>query len=209
MKGKRFASFLGLGVASLLVLALFSGLFFLFGWKTIIGIPGTDSLSFLARMGFVADYFPNIPFWNYVEGAGVSGKYGYPILIHTLVVVIDRISSLNLIEATKLLGFLSVPVFGTGLFLIGATRLKNPFIGLLAGFLYIVSPISRALFFEWGFLAESVSMAIAPFIFLFYWSFLENYLSSGLVTRVRVYAVLTIITMALAFLAHPTVLFGT
>ncbi|KKR27820.1 MAG: hypothetical protein UT61_C0065G0004 [Candidatus Woesebacteria bacterium GW2011_GWA1_39_8] len=193
----KVLKFVVLLLVTLFTLTLYIWVAFIVGWEYLTSIQGSDTLVYLSHLKTLADYFPNYPFWNHLEGGGVSLTASYPILTHTALIVISRITHLNLVETLKLVGFLSVPLFSLGIYFFALTRTKNILISFLAGLFYVISPIAWIFLFEWGFYAESVaSILFAPTI-IFFCAFLDK--------PKRIYVVFSSIFLALSLLAHGTI----
>lgn len=197
----------------LATLALYLAAAFIIGHEYLTGgssggLLGTDTLAYLSRLKFLADYFPHYPFWDPKEGGGVSVLYGYPILTHTLLIIISRLTSLNLIETLKLIGFLCVPLFAFGVFIYAWVRLRQPVVGFLAGLFYILSPIAWIWSHEWGFYAESVASVLFPFTVLFFELFLLEALEGSWTFKARLYFAVAVLLLGSSFLAHPAIFFG-
>ena len=210
-KGSRWV----LGVFSVLVVSLFVLLiynliaFVLVGHEVISGgVLGSDSWAFITRLKLLSDYFPDYPFWNYLEGGGVSLTYSYPILTHTIVIVTAKLFSWTLAESLKFWIYGSVIVFGLGIFVYAWVRLRIFVVAFLAGLFYIISPIAWMWPFEWGFIAEHIAGMFFPFTILFFDLFILRALDKDFSIRTRIYLLFTVIFLALSFLGHPFVFTG-
>jgi len=181
-------------IASLLVYVWAA---FIIGWEYLTDIRGSDTLAYLSHLKILSDYFPKYPFWNHLEGAGVSLTAGYPILTHTFVIIFSKISGLNLVESLKLVGFLSVPFFSLGIEIFAFVKTRNVLVSFIAGLFYVISPIAWIFLFEWGFYAESVAAIFFPPTLTLFSLYLEK--------KKRVYLALSSVFLALSILAHPTI----
>ena len=193
---------------STITIVVYFALAFVIGWEASTGVQGTDTLTYLSRLKYLADYFPHYPFWDPIQGGGLSATHSYPILTHTIVIVVSKLTGLNLIEALKLVGFSAIPLFAMGVFTYAWVRFRNAILAFMAGFFYILSPIAWIFLFEWGFYAEVVAAVFFPFTVLFFDLFITRALDSSWVVRTRVYFILTVVFLSLSFLAHPTVFIG-
>jgi hypothetical protein len=70
---------------------------------------GNDAYSFFAVVDWINKYFPKVPFWYPISGAGVSIISGYPTLSAYIISLISRISPLDLVQTFRLYGFISIP----------------------------------------------------------------------------------------------------
>lgn len=194
---------------SLLVLAGYFYLGFLAGGHGILaGARGTDSWSYISRLKLLADYFPNLPFWNNLEGGGVSLAQSYPILTHLIIIVTSKLTSLSLAESFKLWGFLAMTFFAFGIFVYTWSRLRVTVVAFLAGIFVFISPITWIWWFEWGFIAEMIAAMFFPYTILFADLFINRVLEKQFGFKTRLYFVLTVIFLSLSFLAHPIIFIG-
>lgn len=193
----RLIKLLTLPVFSFFTLVFYLFASFIVGWQYLTNIQGSDTLAYLSHLKLLSEYFPKYPFWNHLEGAGVSLTASYPYLTHTLLIVISRVTNLNLIQTLKLAGFLSVPLFSLGIYLFALSRTKNILVSFLAGFFYIISPIAWIFLFEWGFYAESLASVLFPPILIFFCLYIDK--------PKKIYLILTSLFIGLGLLAHPTI----
>jgi len=173
------------------------------------GAFGSDAWTFISRMKLLSEYFPNYPFWNPKEGAGVSLTYSYPILIHTIIIATSKLVGWSLVEAFKFWEFAYVPIFAFGVFIYAWVRLRIKIVAFLAGLFFVISPIAWMWPFEWGFIAEAISAMFFPYTFLFFDLFLLRVLDRDWSFKTRLFLVLTVILLGLSVMAHPFVFTGT
>ena len=181
---------------------------FVLGWELLGGVRGTDTLSYLSKLKFLAFYFPKYPFWDPIQGAGLTTYYSYPILTQTLIITVSKIARINIIEALKLVAFFSVPLTGFGIFTYVWVRFRIAIIAFLAGLFYILSPIAWVFLFEWGFFAEAISGIFFPPTILFFDLYLIRSLRNIKGLASRLLFIFCAIFLGLSLLAHPTVFFG-
>lgn len=166
------------------------------------GIWGSDFGLALSMAAWVDQYFPHVPFWYPLAGGGVSIIHSYPVFSFYLVALLKRLTSLELIQAFRVLGFSSVFLMSLGIYVYVALRIKNQTAALIASILYLLSPIAWVWLFDWGFYADSIShMFVMPAIIfwdLFFTSFLDD---MGRI-RSRIYLTLTVVFVSLGFLTH-------
>lgn len=195
-------------VFSFIVIFLLS---YIIGREYLIGdnLLGNDTYSFYVLTLWVAKHFSNVPFWYPTAGGGVSLVSAYPTFASTLVVLITKISSLDITQAFRLLGFSSVPLFSIGIFVFCWLRLKsieNPFIrqgmGFVSAIFAVASPASWIWLTRWGFYAESVSMIFVPWVILFFDSFLEKLEEGKKDFGYRASILAVCVFMTLAFITH-------
>ncbi|MFC1711396.1 hypothetical protein ACFLZ1_02290 [Patescibacteria group bacterium] len=209
MKIKALLKIFILLLFSLVVLAGYFYLSFLAGGHDILaGARGTDSWAYISHLKLLADNFPKIPFWNNLEGAGISLTHSYPNLTHLIIIVTSKLTSLSISESFKLWGFLGVTLFAFGVFVYTWSRLKIVVVAVLAGIFVLISPITWIWWFEWGFIAEVISAMFFPYTILFADLFINRILEKKFDFKTRFYFVLTVIFLSLSFLAHPVIFIG-
>ena len=174
------------------------------GFQYLQGIIGNDGMFHLSNIYWIDKFFPNVPYWYPLQNGGIVPVWGYPQLSYFAVVIIHRLSSLNLVGAFQVLGFLSIPLTSLGLYLFVWTRFKNQTMAGIAAILYPLMPLSWIWLFDWGFYGESVSYIFIFPTLIFYDIFLDKYLKKnfGLVSRLAF--LLTVLFLGVTFLAHPT-----
>jgi hypothetical protein len=188
----------------LFALVVISVVFYVFGgyYFLVKGAWGSDLGMALSMAAWVDKYFPHVPFWYPLAGGGVSFTHSYPVFSFYLVAILKRLTGLNLIETFRVLGISSVFLMALGIYSYISLRFKNQTAALLASIFYLISPIAWVWLFDWGFYADSVSyMFVMPAVIfwdLFFTSFLENKKK----VRNRVFLVLTVMFVSLAFLTH-------
>ncbi|MBU0618886.1 hypothetical protein KKD62_01470 [Patescibacteria group bacterium] len=187
-----------------IAIAIIAAIAYFLGYPYLQAIRGSDSFYHLTNVFWVNKFFPKLPYWYPLQNGGVVPIWGYPHLTYFLVVIIHRLTSLSLISAWQVLGWLSVPLTAFGLYLFVATRLKNQTMALIGSVLYLLAPITWVWLFDWGFYTESVSYIFVFPTLIFLDTFLvkKNWLG-------RLSLFLTLILLVLTFLAHPATFFVT
>lgn len=191
-------SYFALAAFLILVVAYF------LGYSYLLGLKGSDSFYHLSNIFWFAKFFPEIPYWYPLQNGGVVPVWGYPIFSYIIVILIERASSLSLIGAYQLLGFLSLPLTALGLYLFAWLRLKNQTMALIGSVLYLLAPIAWVWLFDWGFYTESVSYIFVFPVLIFFDIFLKAYFSKKKNVWVRVSLLMAVIFLAITFLAHPS-----
>ncbi len=187
-----------LAVVVILALAYILG-----GYAFLVkGVWGTDMGSALSTAAWVDKYFPHVPFWYPLAGGGVSITHSYPVFSFYLVAILKRLTSLDLIQSFRVLGFSSVPLMGLGIYAFVALRFKNQTAALIASVLYLISPIAWVWLFDWGFYAECVSYIFVMPAIIFWDFFFTSFLSDTFRIRNRVYLILAVLFLSLSFLTH-------
>ena len=194
-----------------LAIVLIAVLSYIVGRPYLVGnsITGNDAYSFYSVVLWVSKYFPNVPFWYPLAGGGVSVTSGYPVFAAYIVVFITKISHLDLTQAFRLLGFLSVPCLAFGVFSLVYLRLTfiksgitRAILGLIAAVFVVVSPSSWLWLTRWGFYAESASYLFVPWAILFFDLFLENAIDGKRDWGYRIGIFGSVVFIFLAFLTH-------
>ncbi len=199
-KGSAFLVHLVISYALIFVAAYF------FGYKILTDIlSGNDALNNLTFIVYLNKYFPRIPLWFPYQGSGASITLGYPQLYSYVVIILHRISGLSLISSMGIVNFASLLLPAWGVYLFVSTRLKSSTGALIAGLLYLFSPMAYVWITGAGFLAQTFSLIfIAPYLICFDW-FFESVISK----KTNILAlILTGISGALAFLGHPATMLG-
>ncbi len=152
-----------LAIGATIVIAIFS---YIILWPYIFsgGPVGSDAYSAFSFVVWFDRYFPNIPFWYPLQGAGVSFVSGYPWLSHYLVVALSRVSQIPLGYAFIILECAAFPISAISTFIYCWFRLDYPknkitkqAIGLVAALFFLIMPITYIWAFSWGFYAETIS----------------------------------------------------
>lgn len=149
---------------ALAAFALAFGLAYLLGNKILLGnLQGNDSPLHVGYAVWLDRYFPEVPDWYPLQGAGISLAHGYPVLSHLLVVVAHRATGLSLPVAFRWISFLSFPLTGLGLYVFGRIVFRRRTIGLLAELIFLLSPVSWTWMYNWGFFAQQVAFILVPY----------------------------------------------
>lgn len=170
------------------------------------GIVGNDAVNYLAFVKWFATYFPHMPFWFPLQGGGVSIINGYPTFPAFLVILVTRVSHLDIVQAFKLVGFLSVPLTSVGIFVLVWSRFKSQAMALVASVLYLVSPIAYVWITQWGFYAEAISYIFVPWTILLYFIFWDGFKNGNLGLKERLGFAGACIGFVLCFISHPSTL---
>src|SRR3990167_2729841 len=197
VKGAFRISFFSITAVFVLLLSYF------LGFSYLQGITGGDSLFYLSNVYWLNRFFPSLPYWYPLQNGGVVPVWGYPQLSYFIVIIINKISSLSLVNSYQLLGFLSVPLTSLGIYLFAWTRLKNQTVATIAAIFYPLMPLSWVWLFDWGFYGESVSYIFIFPTLIFYDIFLKSYIERKNSIFSRISFFLTIILLALSYLMHP------
>ena len=186
------------GAAALIVL-----LSYVLGRRILDGpLPGNDSALHLGYTIWLDQYFPEIPDWYPLQGGGVSLAHGYPILPHLTVVMLHRFTSLSLLQAFRLLGFLGFPLSAVGIYLFCCSALKRQSIGLIAAVFFLLAPVTWTWFYDWGFFAQQLGFVFLPLALLAYDRTLKHSLGAKSGGKRRVWFVATAVAILVGGLMH-------
>lgn len=215
MKKKIIKSFeviiLSIFKISHLVLALpfifLTGYFF--GNRYLSSFSGGDIMFHISLTQWFSKWFPNIPLWFPIQGAGIPLVFGYPSFPHIAIAAINHIFGTDSIQTFLVAGLLSVPFTAFGIYLYGWFRLKSQTIGITGAFLYFLSPITWYYLFHWGFYGEAISYAFIPPVLIFYDLFLCSFLENRYGLKFRLSVVGTMVSLGLLIIVHPNSAMGT
>jgi hypothetical protein len=178
----------------------------LLNWRiTWGGLQGSDSTYHLHLANWVATTFPRLDWWYRWDGMGMSYREGYPLAPSWLVVALARAETWTNSQAMQVVQFLINPLCGLGLYAYGALRMRNPLVGLMAGILYMLSPIVFTFLLDWGFFANQVGTVLVLPALIALDVFWEEWEEGRRGLRFRVSAAATIAFVTLAGLVSPTI----
>jgi len=185
-------------------LALIFGLSYFLGRGMLSGsLKGNDSAMHVAYALWVDEYFPNLPHWYPPQGGGESIVHGYPLLGHVLVVIASRVANLSILQAFRLVGFLSFPLTTIGIYFFCWKALKKQTVGLLAAVFYLLAPLTWTWTYDWGFFGQGVGMVFVPLILICFEGYLSDRSSTASRGRRRLWQAGMILGLILSLLSHP------
>src|SRR4030067_2318363 len=187
-------------------IALVFGLAYYLGHNMLSGsLKGNDSAMHVAYALWVDEYFPNLPHWYPLHGGGESIVHGYPLLGHVLVVVTSRVANLSIVQAFRLVSFLSFPLAAMGIYFFCWKALKRQSVGLLAAIFYLLAPLTWTWTYDWGFFGQGVGMVFVPLSLICFEGYLSSWVGSAARGRRRLWQVGMIVTLMFSILSHPVV----
>jgi hypothetical protein len=134
---------------------------YVLGWRILSdGLAGSDSLFHLDLASWVASAFPSIGWWYPWDGNGISYREGYPLAAHWVTVLLSGLSGWSLPQAMQVVQFSVNPLCALGVYAFSAWRLGRPLVGLIAGFLYLLSPMPWTFLVDWGFYSNQVATVL-------------------------------------------------
>ena len=153
---------LALGAVRLVVAAsIITAVAYVLSWQILWGgMAGTEAPFHLHLIDWVATTFPNLPWWYPWDGMGVSYRDAYPLASHWLAVAASRAFSTNLEGGAQVVQFALMPLSGLGLYAFFDWRLRRPVAGIVAGLLFLVSPLPWVEWTHFGLFASWVGMPL-------------------------------------------------
>jgi len=192
----------GISLSHLIIsFAIIGGVAYFFGYEILANsLSGNDALNALSYITYLDKYFPRIPLWFPYQGSGVSVTLGYPQLYSYVIILLKRYSDLTYASSMAIVNFASLLIPAWGVYLFVASRLKNRTGALIAGLLFLLSPMAYIWISGAGFLAQTFSVIFVPFYLIFFDSFLDSFLVGK---KAGISLSLLAIFGMLAFLSHP------
>lgn len=165
-------------------------------------LVGNDSPFALSLVTWFERFFPTIPLWYPFQGMGVSLFYSYPMGTTFLVILLKQLSRLSAIEVFRILSFSVFPLTAFGVYLLGALRLKNKTVGLVAGIFFLLSQASWLFQTLHGIFAQSFSLIfVAPIFLLADWV-VERSIHTSQSFGDRLLFALLVIVLACTYFVH-------
>jgi len=194
-------------VVSLAVGAAFAfALSYLLGHSILDGaIAGSDSPLHVGYAIWINRYFPDLPHWYPLQGAGISLLHGYSILPHILVVVIHRLTDLSILQAFRLISFLSFPLTAVGIYVFCWSELRSRTAGIIAIALFLLAPVTWTWLYNWGFFPQQVATMLLPVSLLIFNRAMKAEITPSKPASRRVWAGSYILALSIAALSHMMV----
>ena len=206
----RYGMLLSRTVYFLAALSLITLLSYLFGHRLLEGnLSGNDIPWALSMAQWYSRWFPEAPTWYPLQGGGTPLLFLYQPGTSYLVVFVSRILDLSVIQAFRLLGFLSIPIGGIGTYLLVWSKTRSQTMALIAGLMYPLSTATWDWLVRVGLYAQSVTIMYFPWAMLAFDAYLSSR-SPGNAGRARYPSVLfalCALIFGLMFVSHiPTAL---
>jgi hypothetical protein len=168
---------------------------YLFGYDLLEGpLKGNDIGAALTEVNWLAKYSGFGPRWYPLQNAGISLREWTYIGASYLPALLKHITSLTVVQALRLVAFLSVFLTSLGLYFYVWVKFKNQTMALLAGFFYPLSQMIWSWITVIGLYSQSVSfMYVMPTI-LFFDLYLEQ--------RKKGWFLLTVFSLTIALISH-------
>ena len=169
MTAKRILNLVLEVLAVILVGLLAVSLAYLLGSTMLLGnLQGNDSPLHVGYAEWLDQYFPDVPHWYPLQGAGSSLVHAYPVLSHLFLVAVSRATDLSIMQGFRAISFLSLSAIAIGIYAFGRMVLRSRTIGFVSMFLFLISPISWTWIYNWGFYAQQVALIfLAPSLIAF------------------------------------------
>ncbi|HEX9868275.1 MAG TPA: hypothetical protein VGC99_06700, partial [Candidatus Tectomicrobia bacterium] len=140
---------------------------YLLGHGMLEGVlGGNDTLWALSLVHWFNRWFPDLPIWYPLQAGGTPLLVFYPPMTSLLAVLVQRLTGLTEVQALSFVGFISVPIAATGVYLLVWAKLRSQTAALIAGLLYPLSAASWYWVTFMGMYAQGVSLMFFPFAFL-------------------------------------------
>lgn len=176
---------------------------YFFGHQLLTGgLIGNDTPNSFSLISWLNAQYPHIPLWYPLQGAGISTVQGYQVAPHLFVVWLHRFSSLSLIQSFELVSFLSVFISALGVYIAGWYLTKKQMVAFLAGFFYLLSPLSWVWIAQAGFFAQSLSFVFFPLAFIAIDAFVFSWSKRESGKKVYGFFLLSIFFLGLSLLGH-------
>jgi hypothetical protein len=149
---------IGLATARLAFAAVaFTALMYVLAWRVLWGGPQGSDLQWHHQLTtWIATTWPDIPWWFRFDAGGLPYREIYPTVPHWIAVAVSRLSGFGLDQGLQLVEFSVYPISALGLFAFFDWRLRRPLAGLVAGILYLLSPLAYAGLFDFGLYTNQV-----------------------------------------------------
>lgn len=124
---------------------------YVLAWRVLWDGPQGSDLTWHHQLTtWVATTFPAIPWWFRFDASGLPYREIYPTLPHWIAVALSHLTGFGIDQALQLVEFSIYPLSALGIFAFFDWRLRRPLAGLVAGVLYLLSPLPYAFLYEFG-----------------------------------------------------------
>ncbi len=158
-------------------------------------LQGNDSSNAVTQLAYLRRWAPPIPGWFHAQGGGVYFLKNYAPGAFIPLWAIGDFLPLTVVQLYRMAAFLTIPVATFGVALLAWRWTGRLLTAALAIALYLASSMTWGWLTSWGFYAQMVAQAIAPFAMLA----LDAYLVRGGLRRL---AVASAVAAAMG-VAHP------
>jgi 6-pyruvoyl-tetrahydropterin synthase related domain len=180
---------------------------YVLSWQLLWGgMAGSEAPFHLHLIEWVAQTFPNLSWWYPWDAMGVSYREGYPLASHWLAVAASRVFGTDLEGGGQVVQFAVMPLTAIGIYGFFDWRVKRPLTGLVAGLLFLLSPIGWVELTHFGHYASWVGMVLLMPALIALDAFFFAWLRSDRSWRIRAAAVGFIVFTSLLGLVSPHLL---
>ncbi len=169
------------------------------------GLSGSDTAYHLHLAHWVADSFPVLNWWYRWDAMGVSYREGYPLVPSWLTVALAQLNGLSLDHAMQVIQFAINPLCAIGIYAFCAWRLGRPLVGLVAGILYLLSPIVYTFLLDWGFYASQMGTVLVMPALIAIDVFCDEWQAGMSGWRYRLSGLSALLLITLTGLVSPTI----
>ena len=207
----RYGMLLLRAVYAFAAVILITLLSYLFGHGQLEShLSGNDIPWALSMAQWYSRWFPEVPIWYPLQGGGTPLLFLYQPGTSFLVILISRILDLSVIQAFRLLGFLSIPICGIGIYMLVWAKTRSQTVALIAGLMYPLSTATWDWLVRVGLYAQSVTIMFFPWALLVFDAYLSSRSaasSGGARSRGPFLFALSAFMFGLMFVSHiPTAL---
>lgn len=200
------AIYASLGVGHFIIaILIFFALSYILGRQVLVGPVGNDSPLHIANTEWFDQFLPDIPNWFPLHGGGMSIQRSYPIMSYLIVAAVNRILDSGIVHAYRLVGFFSIPLAAGAIYILARGALRSKTIGLIAGVLFVLSPVSWSWIFEQGYIATTLAVVGLPIALLAFIRLVESSHEDDGAIATRLWFVLLAVSLAAVAVTHAVV----
>lgn len=134
---------------------------YVLSWRILYDGPaGSDGGFHLNLAGWVSAGFPWLGWWDPWDDHGIPYRLGYPLAAHWVAVLAGRLDHVPVGQGMQLVQFAITPLCAIGIYAFCAWRLRSPLAGLVAGFLYLLSPLTWTTLLDGGIYANQAGTVL-------------------------------------------------
>lgn len=176
------------------------------GWKVLWnGLEGSDSPFQRHLVQWVSGSFPALDWWYRWDAMGVSYREGYPLVPSWITVAVAHVNGMSLDHAMQVLQFAINPLCAIGIYAFCAWRWGRPLAGLVAGILYLLSPIAYTFLLNWGFYASQMGTVLVMPSLIAIDVFCDEWQAGRSGWRYRLSGFVAVLLITVTGLVSPTV----
>lgn len=189
------------GAFALIIIFLFV---YLFGHNALRTIVGGDIKLALSYATWIDQFFPKIPYWYPLSGAGESIVLGYHMLSIYVAVLVRYMAGLSLYKSFIIFQFMPLVLAPVAIYMYSSLRLKNQTIGLIAAVFYTLTPLAWTWMFDWGFYADNFSLPLFTIGFLCFDWYFDEYFRDPFSKKTKIGLLLFSLLFVITIMSHAT-----